>query len=179
MLRDQVRKLKKVISLTLVLVMMLTCIGLVACSKEKKGRTSPPPSGNGAQSTLEGFTWDDVPIYPGATTDKGRWFSEIHDDVLVPVISESRSYETNDNLKAVADFYKAEMPKNGWDQLGWTQEGKGTEVGEFTKKDDQGYMSVRLKDLEDEVLIFLHRSSMDLKRGNPLIKEDEVDNITE
>ena len=156
--------MKKVISLALVLVVLLSCIGLVACNEEEG--TEPTPSGNevpspsvgeSAQPASGGFTWDDMPVYPGATTDKEKWFSINNSDVLIPIISESRPYETNDSLKAVADFYKSEMPKNGWDQIDWTQGDEANADGKFVKNDYQDRADVRLKDMGDNVHIFLHR----------------------
>ena len=167
--------MKKVISLTLVLVVLLSCIGLVACNEVNKEGTVPPPSGNEvsspsvgepAQLPSTGSMWDDMPIYPGATTDKEKWFSVKMIDVLTPIISESRSYETNDSLKAVVDFYKSEMPKNGWGRLDWTQLDEANENGEFVKneyQDHQDRADVRLKDLGDNVHIFLHRRGVDIE----------------
>ena len=158
--------MKSVVSLTLVLVILLSCIGLVACNEVEKEGTASPSSGNEAPSppveepaqlSSGGFTWDDMPVYPGATTDKEKWFSINNSDVLIPIISESRPYETNDSLKAVADFYKSEMPKNGWDQIDWTQGDEANADGKFVKNDYQDRADVRLKDIGDNVHIFLHR----------------------
>ncbi len=62
-------------------------------------------------SSEGGFTWDDMPIYPGAETEEMAWVSL---DLGDGMKSESRIYTTSDSLDDVVDFYKSEMPKNGW-----------------------------------------------------------------
>jgi hypothetical protein len=151
--------LRKVISLLLVLVIMLGCIGLVACGGEEESGTTPTngeptaPAEKETPSSGGGFTWDDMPVYPGATTDEGTWTSVTKDNAHF----ESHLYETNDSLSAVADFYKSEMPKNGWNQQGWAQVGAENAVGVFVKNNEQDTANVNLKKEGDRVLILLQR----------------------
>ena len=110
--------MKKVLSLVLVVVMLLGCIGFVACgggdggttppsngetAPPSNGDTTPPPSGVG------GFTWNDMPVYPGVDTDESMYATISQEDVKL----EKRFYETGDSLEKVAAFYKSKMPKNG------------------------------------------------------------------
>ncbi len=73
-----------------------------------------PPSGGG-------FTWNDMPVYPGADQiqkgsriipsgyGKGPGRNYIH--------PEWRYYETRDSAEKVIAFYKSQMPGKGWIEL--------------------------------------------------------------
>ncbi|MDY6912140.1 MAG: hypothetical protein SVM79_07300 [Chloroflexota bacterium] len=77
------------------------------------------------------FTWDDMPVYPGAETDEMSWTSVQSADFQMGI----RIYTTNDSVDDVADFYRSEMPQNGWDENMFMQAG-GMVTGVFTKNAD-------------------------------------------
>ena len=117
--------------LTILALVTLSC-GLIddLAGKEGPEATQPPAAPSGEQPTSPpeqpasqeeppsaGFSWDDIPIYPGA--------SQITEEVALPFPAEStdfelteiRGYETDDPPEKVADFYLAEMPKKGWEKI--------------------------------------------------------------
>ena len=109
--------MKRAISLVLIAVMMLACIGLIACGAESG--TTPLSGGN---------SWGDVPVYSGAKqVQKGSWSIPPAEGEWVKV--EWHYYETGDSVGSVAAFYRAEMPGEGWDEMAWfeMQEMKQTE----------------------------------------------------
>ena len=131
--------MKKVLSLVLVVVMILGCIGFVACGGEDGGTTPPsngetvPPS-NGETtppSGVGGFTWNDMPVYPGAEIDEEALAgSPAHQD---PGKMEWHCYKTGDNFNTVVDFYKSEMPKEGWQKIHWVD--RETTIAEWTMEE--------------------------------------------
>ncbi len=117
--------MRKTISLMLLIVMVLACVGFTACgvgevTPPSSGGTTPTPSDGGtptpAPSSGGGFTWNDMPIYPGATQggevawsmppEEGEWQK-----------AEWRWYETSASPSQVIAFYQSAMPQNGWQQM--------------------------------------------------------------
>jgi len=118
--------LKKAISLVLVLVVVLSCVGLVACAG--RGESETPSSNGGTTSTsggeapppsVGGLTWDDMPVYAGAEQiQKASWAIPATEGDWSKV--EWRYYRMEDALNdvgMVAMFYRMEMPKNGWQEM--------------------------------------------------------------
>jgi hypothetical protein len=63
-------------------------------------------------STGSGFTWNDIPVYGGATqVQEMNWSIPPAEGDYTQV--EWRYYETNDSLTSVSAFYKSNMPGNG------------------------------------------------------------------
>jgi len=119
--------LRKTISLIVVLVMVLGCVGFIACGG--RGESETPPSNGGAISapdeevvppSIGGFTWDDMPVYAGAEQiQEANWTMPPAEGDWANV--EWRYYTMNDDLNdvsMVSMFYKMEMPKNGWQSMG-------------------------------------------------------------
>ena len=117
--------MKKAISLVLLIVMVLSCVGFAACVGggviPPGGGTTPPPSDGGTTPTPTptptggGFTRNDMPVYPGCgQAGKMAWAIPPEEGEWQRV--EWRWYETGDSQSKVVAFYQSEMPKNGWQQ---------------------------------------------------------------
>ena len=143
--------MKKLLFPMLASILALSCLGLIACGggqKEEAARESTPGTETTSpeEKTTSGtLSWDDMPIYPGADTDKRTWtFMDMEDGAR----SETRPYWTEDSFDMVSKFYKLQMPKNGWDQVMWT----GVETmaqGIFGKNNDQESAQVIIADKGD------------------------------
>ena len=157
--------MKKLTSLMLVFILALSCVSLVACGSgekeearpetvptaEREAKPSPMPEEKPASG---GLTWDDMPIYPGADTDEEIWSSMSEEGGAQ---RETRPYWTEDSFDKVVDFYKSEMPKNGWDQMMWTDAGELAN-GVYSKNNDQDGAQVVITDnREGETAIQLTR----------------------
>ncbi len=77
---------------------------------DDSGSDDTPSTGN--------FTWDDVPVYPGANEAASfsgmMGMAEEGDCEKI----EWKYYEVDADVSDVADFYASEMPKNGWNRYG-------------------------------------------------------------
>ncbi len=155
--------MKKVISLVLVVVMMLGCIGLVACgggdaetAPPSNGETVPPSNGEPTPSE-DGLTWNDMPVYPGANriqemtwtipSEEGEWTQ-----------LEWRYYETGASISTVTDFYKSQMPGNGWEEMFW-MEMEEMQWGYYSKNNEQDVAWVWIGSEEGETVISLMRAT--------------------
>jgi len=158
--------LKKVLSLVLVVVMMLGCIGFVACGGGE-GETTPPPSNgetappsNGETTPPPsgvGLTWADIPVYPGANqiqemtwtipSEEGEWTK-----------MEWRYYETGASVSAVATFYKSQMPGKGWQETFW-MEVEEMQWGWYSKNNEQDGAIVSINSEEGKTFIALMRAT--------------------
>ena len=119
-----------------------------------------PPEEEAVSGT---FTWDDMPVYPGAEEDE--------DAVTVDMASaegvrmEWRHYKTTDSFDQVVAFYKSEMPQNDWAQARWADLEPTTpdwlmEGGIYAKNDHHDQASVEIADKADgSVYIALMRVS--------------------
>lgn len=139
--------LKKLIYLTLALILVIGTIGLVACGgngdeTDNGTDTVPadetPASSEPAESSSEGgVTWSDIPIYSGADQiQQASWGMAIPADESGWSDVAWRYYETSDSASDVIDFYKDEMPDNGWDEMSWMEAG-GYAVGYYVKNNEQ------------------------------------------
>jgi hypothetical protein len=61
-----------------------------------------------------GSVWTDIPVYPGASQISVRTWVVLPSEGVDWSGVEWKYYSTNDNYQAVDDFYKAELPKRGW-----------------------------------------------------------------
>lgn len=115
--------MKRVISLVLVLVVMLGCVGLVACGGGEGETAQPAPEEPQIVRTMApgiAINWGDVPVYPDAKKiQEGDW--EISTMEAEWARSEWRYYETEDSTSMVADFYKSQMYGKGWTERGWVE----------------------------------------------------------
>ena len=121
--------MKKFISIILMLVLMASCVTMVACGGGDDDGDLPGfptadsspdarPSPADTAGTSGDFTWDDIPVYPGA--DREEEFSmsmggggEYGDFERI----EYRYYSTGDDPDEVGDFYKDKMPDKGWTEV--------------------------------------------------------------
>ena len=99
-------------------------------SQDSEEEEASTPSGGGGQ------TWEDIPVYPGANQ-----VANIAGEIPPPAGDWSemkwRYYETNDTVVQVADFYKSQMPNNGWEQSQWIDGGESMSFGFYEKSNGQ------------------------------------------
>jgi hypothetical protein len=140
--------MKKITLITIVLALILGCIGLAACGGDNdKGTTSTPsstPASSPAQTSKTvstsaassgGNLWGDMPVYSGASQiQKGNWAIPADEGEFSKV--EWRYYETKDKADDVAAFFKSKMPGNGWTEAMWMDAG-GISYGYFNKNDEK------------------------------------------
>jgi hypothetical protein len=174
--------MKKLLSLVLVLVMVFGCVGLVACGCEEEEET-PAATDGGASTKSDGgapapsdeeeeeeeeepassggkLTWKDMPVYHGA--------DQIHElSMTIPVTEdeeysevEQHYYTTDDDTEDVVDFYKDEMPDNGWGEGQWV-ESTVMNWGFYTKNNEEDMAAVIIAsgEDEDETVIVLMRAA--------------------
>jgi len=157
--------LKKVISLVLVVVMMLGCIGLVACGGGEE--VGPPPTEEEAPPPSEeeptppppgvGLTWGDMPVYPGANqVQKVTWSIPPAEGDFLRI--EWRYYETRDSVSAVATFYKSQMPGKGWEETFWMEMDE-MRWGYYAKNNEQDGAMVWVGFDEGKTFIALMRAT--------------------
>jgi len=139
-------KLKKLLSLVLVIALVFGCNGLIACGSDEKEVAESQESEEETKETEEekeastvssgdGITWKDMPIYSGAKEiAKGAW-------AIPPAEEEDwsevewRYYESKDSSSDVTKFYKSEMPDNGWQEIMWMDAGEMSWA--FYQKNDE------------------------------------------
>ena len=115
-------------SLSFVVALLVIAGILTACGGGNNegaiGTTPATPSarnGSTQEPTSGGGSWADTPIYPGATqTESGRISPPPGSGIS---IIEARYYETSDTPEKVENFYKAQLPTNGWQSQGWMEIG--------------------------------------------------------
>jgi len=143
---------KKITMAVLVSVMALGSIGLVACggngaSQEDADEattgttegdvaagetTTEPTEGSDSEAVSGEFTWDDVPVYPGAEAMEDQWTST----EIEGMTAGNRTYTTDDSVDDVVDFYTSEMPGYGWSEPSWIQS-SGSATASFFKDDTE------------------------------------------
>lgn len=127
--------MKKFIYLIIILVLGLSCLGIAACdsgddddgataeatmvdtSEATENPTEEPTEESTDTLTSSGFTWDDIPIYPGANEAEEFSMSvggaEYGDFERI----EWRYYDVDAAVDDVASFYEDEMPDYDWDEV--------------------------------------------------------------
>lgn len=160
--------MKKLISLVLVLVMMLGCVGLVACGGGEEDVTAPPPSEVEVTAPPPSeekptpppggvLTWSDMPIYSGAKqVQKGSWSIPPAEGEWSKV--EWRYYETGDSVDKVAAFYKSRMPGKGWEEMGW-MEMQEMNWGIYNKNNEQDAAMVWIGSDDGKTALALMRAT--------------------
>ena len=148
--------MKKAISLLLVL--MLGCVGLVACGGgEGSSGGAAPPEEEGTPPSGGGFTWNDMPVYPGANqVQKGSWSIPPAEGDYSKV--EWRYYETGDSMSTVASYYRSQMPAEGWQEMGW-MEMEDVSWGYYSKNNEQDGAMIWVGSDEGETFISLMRAT--------------------
>lgn len=84
--------------------------------------------------TPEGSSWNDIPVYPGAEDEgpkpcSGKWAKCEK--------CEHRTYITTECPEKACDFYKMEMPGNGWNKLVFQKYPEGSCLGSWIKQDSE------------------------------------------
>jgi hypothetical protein len=118
--------------------------GLTACGGDNgdtgNGTVATPAATEEESSgSGSGFTWSDMPVYPGADQiQKGSWAIPAEEGEYSK--AEWRYYETGDDTSEVSSYYKSEMPDNGWEEMMW-MEAEGIAYGYYSKNsEDDGAM---------------------------------------
>lgn len=112
--------MKKVTLVAVLLIMPLSFASLVACA---------------------GFTWDDVPVYPGATqVNNHEWFTEDVKDAFKEHWDrvEWRYYVVDNPDISVDTYYMNEMPERGWSRI----IASGSQPYVFSKNNDNHFAAV-------------------------------------
>jgi formylglycine-generating enzyme required for sulfatase activity len=80
--------------------------------------TSPPEHPPSQEGPLPAdLAWEEIPVYPGASEIVKEVTASFPPGSTDYELVGSRSYETDDEVEKVADFYLAEMPKKGWEKI--------------------------------------------------------------
>jgi len=85
---------------------------------------TPAPSGDAVD--LGDFSWDNIPVYPGADLETSEPCPPQWEDCEV---CENRVYVTQDDTESVCSFYEDGMPENGWDKLVYQSYPEGSCMG--------------------------------------------------
>jgi hypothetical protein len=135
--------MKKVLLVTLALVLVLVCISATACGKKGISVGGPgtihiTDSEGGGDITFQGGgktpeNFGDIPIYPGCEQVAKITGNEEMDGK--PGILDHRMYITSDSVEKVIAFYKAQMPVNGWTEEGWYE--STINMGTYNKSEKQ------------------------------------------
>ena len=135
-------------------------------SSQPSNQTTQPTSSEPEPTTTEesnggngggGFTWDDVPIYGGA--------SEIQEfNISIPPEEgeysrvEWRYYETGDDIDDVIDFYQDKMPDYDWDEMAWI-DAMEIAYGMYMKNNEADAAMIWLAAENGDTMIGLWRAS--------------------
>jgi hypothetical protein len=159
--------MKKVILITLGLLVILGCVGIMGCSSGKVNETTAaqtqsnqPGATTSSTKTVSGNSgsWRDMPIYPGS---KEYFKISSDEDETVndkPAVYESRMYETSANKDDVVAYYKDKMAANGWTEKSWMElgsEGQESSMGEYEKNGGDNIAVVQISDTDKGTLIKL------------------------
>ena len=172
--------MNRILSLGLIVVVVLTMLFVAGCScgaataTQTVTTTAPaktvaaPPStaippistsisAPASQVAGGGLNWNDMPVYSGATNiQSASWAVPPAGGDYSKV--EWRYYTSGDSISAVASFYKAQMPGQGWQQTAWIDTQQGS-WGSFTKNNEQDAALVWIGPGEGNTSIALMRAT--------------------
>jgi len=155
--------LRRIISLLLVMVVLVTCVGLVACGSKESEETQTSTSNSTSSTTPtttpsgSGLSWNDMPIYSGAgQVQKGTWSIPPAEGDYSKF--EWRYYETNDSLEKVAAFYRSQMPAKGWKEMGW-MEVQGMSWGMYNKNNENDAAMIWVSSQDNKTVIAMWRAT--------------------
>jgi len=159
--------LKKLSSLLLALILVVSVISLSACGGgEESNEIQTPSTSEPAKApeketattpSTESLSWNDMPIYSGAKqVQKGSWSIPPSEGDYSKV--EWRYYESGDDLDTIAAFYKSQMPAKGWEEMGW-MEVLEMSWGLYNKNDENDTAMVWMALDEGKGIIALMRAS--------------------
>jgi hypothetical protein len=153
---------KRVISLVLVLVVMLGCVGLIACGGGEGETAQPAPEEPQLVRTFSpgiAINWGDMPVYPDALKiQEGNWEIPTLEQQWARV--EWRYYETEDSTSMVADFYKSQMYGKGWTKRGWVEIGEISSCA-YSKNNAMDGAFVWISPDNEKTILALMRGSLD------------------
>ena len=86
----------------------------------------PTPAPSGDAVDLGDFSWDNIPVYPGADLETSEPCPPQWEDCEM---CENRVYVTKDDPEDVCSFYEDGMPENGWDKLVYQSYPEGSCMG--------------------------------------------------
>ena len=161
--------MKKGISLAFIFMLIVACVGLTACSgggpEAPTPAASPTPADSPSPASSptpaskgSGFTWNDIPVYGGATqVQEMNWSIPPAEGDYTEV--EWRYYETNDSPASVSAFYKSNMPGNGWgEHVGWMEMPELT-MGVYSKNGEKDSAIIWIAAEEGKTIFALMRAS--------------------
>ena len=156
--------MKKIVTSLLVLALLLCTTGLVACGGKDGGSTQTSKTTSAAStktttsSSSGGLTWNDIPMYSGASQiQKGTWsIPSTEEDEYSNF--EWRYYETNAGIETVSAFYKSQMPGKGWTEAGWFETPQ-VHWGVFNKNNEKDAAMIWLSSDEGKTVIALWRAT--------------------
>jgi hypothetical protein len=154
--------MKKWLSMTVVLVLLLSSVSLVACSSggadekdtetteqtalEPTAQSTPadtpqdqPPSGD--------LSWDDIPVYPGADLEGSEECAPQWADCES---CELRIHVTGDSPEVVCSFYEEGMPDKGWDELVYQSYPEGSCLGTWMAGDSDPRVLMNIAQRRDD-----------------------------
>jgi hypothetical protein len=103
-----------------------------------KTTTPPKPTSPTKTSTTSpgtGDIWNDIPVYPNAKVAEDEGFSlAVGGDASYSQI-EWHFYASTDAFSKVVDFYKKQIPVNGWTKMMWVDTGEMS-YGSFQKNNE-------------------------------------------
>jgi hypothetical protein len=167
---EGVNEMKRLCLLVLIVIMALSCIGLVGCGNGADTPVSPAPEPAATpEETIipeeaipkitvpSGNTfWSNIPIYPGATeVHEGSWAIPPTEGDYSMV--EWHYYETGDQVTAVSAFYKDQMVSFGWQEMGW-MEMQEINWGMYTKNNEEDAAMVWITTEEEKTMFALMRA---------------------
>ena len=118
--------MKKILLVTLALILVLFGASVTACGKKGinigDNTIRIPDSEGGGDITFQGGgktpeNFGDIPIYPGC--EQVMKVTGEEDMNGQPGILDHRMYITSDSVEKVISFYKEKMPGNGWTEESW------------------------------------------------------------
>lgn len=95
------------------LLVVVAIVALITLSCGLAGGGKPGGGDEGGGGPSADWPWDDVPVYPEADTSTLDTWEDAGTAMQFEKV-EGRYFETPDSVEDVFNFYKAEMPKNGW-----------------------------------------------------------------
>ncbi len=161
--------MKKLISISLVFVLLTGLLSLAACGSKSNNETKTTTAASTkttekttAKTTTDsssgGLTWNDMPVYSGAgQVQKGTWSIPPSDDADYGKF-EWRYYESSASMSDVAAFYRSQMPGKGWEEKGWMEMGE-VSWGMYNKNNENDAAMVWVSNQEGKTAIALWRAA--------------------
>lgn len=158
--------MKKYILAVITGVLLLCSLCLGACGdndtattqdSSDSSQTSATTTTTSETSSSGSLTWNDMPVYSGADqVQKGSWTIPPAEGDYSRM--EWRYYETGDSLEKVSAYYKAQMPKQGWQEMGW-MEVQNMNWGMYNKNDENDAAMIWMSSEDNQTIIAMWRAS--------------------